>query len=84
MVDEAGKSMANIVTQVTNTTAADFIAGGTIVVNLLTLSARHLSNDGSLLVFESSGDLVSGKNADKTRAKNVVLFIVVPPPVAAS
>ena len=58
---------ANVVTQVTNTTSADVIASGTLVVNLLTLSARHLSNDGSLLVFESSGDLVSGKNADKTR-----------------
>lgn len=58
---------ANIVTQVTNTTNADVISGGTVVVNLLTLSARHLNNDGSLLVFESSGNLDGSKNADKTR-----------------
>lgn len=56
---------ANTVTQVTNTTTTDVIAAGQ-TVNLMTLSARHLSNDGSLLVFESSGNF-AGNNSDKSR-----------------
>jgi uncharacterized protein (TIGR03437 family) len=56
---------ANTVTQVTSTTTADALAGLT-TVNLLTLSARHLNNDGSLLVFESSGNHANN-NTDKTR-----------------
>jgi len=57
---------ANTVTQVTNTTSSDALANNP-VVNLLTLSARHLNNNGSLLVFESSGNFDASKNADKTR-----------------
>ncbi|HEX4949226.1 MAG TPA: IPT/TIG domain-containing protein [Blastocatellia bacterium] len=63
-------------TQLTNTTGfAGFPASisqiGTLVpdrpVNILNQNTKHLSNDGNLLVFESAGDLESGKNTDKTR-----------------
>ncbi|MFN0124225.1 MAG: hypothetical protein ACKV2V_27310, partial [Blastocatellia bacterium] len=57
---------ANTVTQVTNTKATDVLAG-TGSVNQLTIAARHINNDGSLITFESSGDLISGKNSDKSR-----------------
>jgi len=44
---------------------------GTLVpdrpVNILSPNTKHLSSDGNLLVFESAGDLESGKNSDKTR-----------------
>ncbi|MBL8203471.1 MAG: PD40 domain-containing protein [Blastocatellia bacterium] len=44
---------------------------GTLVpdrpVNILNPNTKHLSRDGNLLVFESAGDLESGKNSDKTR-----------------
>jgi uncharacterized protein (TIGR03437 family) len=64
------------ITQVTSTTGfAGFPASisqiGTLVpdrpMNILNQNTKHLSNDGSLLVFESAGDLESGKNADRTR-----------------
>ena len=57
----------NTFTQVTNTTtdsAPPVPSGG--AVNLLSPFTRHLSKDGSLLVFESSGNL-SNTNSDKSR-----------------
>ena len=63
-------------TQVTNTTGfagypASISQIGTLVpdrpVNILNQNTKHLSSDGTLLVFESAGDLESGKNSDKTR-----------------
>ncbi|HYE72111.1 MAG TPA: hypothetical protein VEF04_02225, partial [Blastocatellia bacterium] len=56
----------NTVTQVTNTTDNGVQPPGG-PANLLQTGVRHLNNSGTLLVFESSGDLESGKNADKSR-----------------
>ncbi len=61
---------ANTVTQVTNTTIDDRLSNSQ-TVNLMTLSASHLNFDGSLLVFESSGNFASN-NADKS--KEVFLY----------
>jgi uncharacterized protein (TIGR03437 family) len=67
---------AKTLTQVTNTTGfAGFPATisqfGTLIpdrpMNILNQNTKHLSNDGNLLVFESAGDLESGKNTDRTR-----------------
>lgn len=56
----------NTVTQVTNTTDNGVLpANGP--ANLLQTGVRHINNSGTLLVFESSGDLEAGKNADKSR-----------------
>lgn len=76
LYDVAAKTTA----QLTNTTGfAGFpatvgfdIRGNLILapsqpVNILNQNTKHLSNDGNLLVFESSGDYENGKNADKTR-----------------
>ncbi len=63
-------------TQLTSTTGfagypASISQIGTLVpdrpMNILNQNTKHLSNDGSLLVFESAGDLEAGKNSDKTR-----------------
>lgn len=63
-------------TQITNTTGfagypASISQIGTLVpdrpMNILNQNTKHLSNDGTMLVFESAGDLESGKNSDKTR-----------------
>lgn len=62
-------------TQVTNTTSSDRLSNSQ-TVNLMTLSARHLNNDGSLLVFESSGNFAA-KNADKSR--EVYLYKTIEP-----
>jgi uncharacterized protein (TIGR03437 family) len=67
---------ARTIMQVTTTTGfAGFPATisqiGTLIpdrpVNILNQNTKHLSHDGNLLVFESAGDLETGKNADKTR-----------------
>ncbi|MFN7931530.1 MAG: hypothetical protein U0Y68_27090 [Blastocatellia bacterium] len=71
---------AKTITQLTNTTGfagfpatVSFDVRGNLVltanqaINVLNQNTKHLSNDGNLLVFESSGDFDSGKNADKTR-----------------
>ncbi len=72
LYDVATKAM----TQMTNTTGfagypASISQIGTLVpdrpMNILNQNTKHLSNDGSLLVFESAGDLEAGKNTDKTR-----------------
>ncbi len=63
-------------TQMTNTTGfagypASISQIGTLVpdrpMNILNQNTKHLSSDGTMLVFESAGDLESGKNSDKTR-----------------
>ncbi len=63
-------------TQMTNTTGfagypATISQIGTLIpdrpMNILNQNTKHLSNDGTMLVFESAGDLESGKNTDKTR-----------------
>ncbi len=63
-------------TQLTNTTGfagypASISQVGTLVqdrpMTILNQNTKHLSNDGTLLVFESAGDLEAGKNTDKTR-----------------
>jgi len=55
----------NQLTQITDTTGnAAVPVGG--AMNVLSPSLRHLNHDGTLLVFESAGDL-AGKNTDKTR-----------------
>jgi uncharacterized protein (TIGR03437 family) len=54
------------ITQVTNTKAEDIAFPTSSPVNVLSTGTRHLNNDGTLLVFESSADL-GGLNADKTR-----------------
>lgn len=56
----------NQVMQVTNTKDEGILpANG--AANILQTGVRHLNNAGTLLAFESSGDLEAGKNADKTR-----------------
>ncbi len=67
---------ANTVTQVTDTTGTAlvpvltqfgiFTVDGTAPMNLLPAFTRPLNRDGSLITFESAGDL-GGNNADKTR-----------------
>ena len=65
-----------VLTQLTNTTGfagypASISQIGTLVpdrpVNILNQNTKHLSSDGTMLVFESAGDLEAGKNSDKTR-----------------
>ena len=72
LYDVAAKTIA----QVTNTTGfagypASISTIGTLIpdrpVNVFNQNTKHISNDGNLLVFESAGDLESGKNSDKTR-----------------